>query len=87
MSFIAYGLRTFAKLAFSSFHLVRDAEERKHLVYVFLALSNEKQMDKEERHLIIQSIFSRADSGLLREDSSPTMPGAASIAERFMGGS
>ncbi|WP_375580129.1 DUF6161 domain-containing protein [Marivirga tractuosa] len=83
VSFIAFGIRTFAKLAYSSFHLVRDAEERKHLVYVFLALSNEKDLDKEERNLIIQSIFSRSDSGLLREESSPTMPGSTMFFEKL----
>jgi hypothetical protein len=83
VSFIAFGIRTFAKLAYSSFHLVRDAEERKHLVYVFLALSNEKDLDKDERNLIIQSIFSRSDSGLLREESSPTMPGSTMFFEKL----
>jgi len=75
ISFLAYGLRTFAKLTFSSFHLVRDAEEREQLTYVYLALKKEKNIDQTERHLIMQSLFSRADSGLLKDDSGPTMPG------------
>jgi ABC-type multidrug transport system fused ATPase/permease subunit len=75
ISFLAYGLRTFAKLTFSSFHLVRDAEEREQLTYVYLALKKEKAIDQTERHLIMQSLFSRADSGLLKDDSGPTMPG------------
>ncbi|MCP9752648.1 DUF6161 domain-containing protein [Ferruginibacter sp. HRS2-29] len=75
ISFLAYGLRTFAKLTFSSFHLVRDAEEREQLTYVYLALKKEQNIDQTERHLIMQSLFSRADSGLLRDDSGPTMPG------------
>lgn len=75
ISFLAYGIRTFAKLTFSSFHLVRDAEEREQLTYVYLALKKEKNIDETERHLIMQSLFSRADSGLLKDDSGPTMPG------------
>lgn len=75
ISFMAYGIRVFSKLTFSSFHLVRDAEEREQLTYVYLALKNEKTIDQTERHLIMQSLFSRADTGLLKDDASPTMPG------------
>jgi hypothetical protein len=75
ISFLAFGIRTFSKLTFSSFHLVRDAEEREQLTYVYLALQKEKAIDQTERHLIMQSLFSRADSGLLKDDASPTMPG------------
>jgi hypothetical protein len=75
ISFLAYGIRIFSKLTFSSFHLVRDAEEREQLTYVYLALQKEKGIDQTERHLIMQSLFSRADSGLLKDDAGPTMPG------------
>jgi hypothetical protein len=75
ISFLAYAIRIFSKLTFSSFHLVRDAEEREQLTYVYLALQKEKGIDQTERHLIMQSLFSRADSGLLKDDASPTMPG------------
>ncbi len=85
VSFLAYGIRTFAKLMFSSYHLSRDAEEREQLSYVYLALKKEQSIDPTERHLIMQSLFSRADSGLLRDDSSPTMPGGSFI-EKLMGG-
>ncbi len=75
ISFLAYLMRIFSKMTFSSFHLVRDAEEREQLTYVYLALQKEKSIDQTERHLIMQSLFSRADSGLLKDDASPTMPG------------
>ncbi len=75
ISFLAFAIRTFSKLTFSSFHLVRDAEEREQLTYVYLALQKEAKIDPTERHLIMQSLFSRADSGLLKDDASPTMPG------------
>lgn len=82
ISFIAYAIKVFSKLTFSSFHLVRDAEEREQLTYVYLALNKEKGIDETERHLVMQSLFSRADSGLLKDDSSPTMPG--NIADKLM---
>lgn len=75
ISFLAYGIRSFNKVMFSSYHLARDAEEREQLTYVYLSLYNDKKIDETERSIVLQSIFSRADTGLLKEDSSPTMPG------------
>jgi len=72
---LAYGIRVLARITFSSFHLARDAEEREQLTHIYLALKKDTTIDQEERKLIMQSIFSRADTGLLKEDSSPTMPG------------
>ena len=74
ISFLAYGMRSLNKLMFSSFHLARDAEERKKLTYVYLALKEQGAVDKEDRHIILQSLFSRAETGLLKDESSPTMP-------------
>lgn len=82
VSFLAYAIKIFSKLSFSSFHLVRDAEEREQLTYVYLALQKEKSIDETERHLIMQSLFSRADTGLLKDEGSPTMPG--SIADKII---
>lgn len=82
ISFLAYAIKIFSKLTFSSFHLVRDAEEREQLTYVYLALKQENSIDDTERHLIMQSLFSRADSGLLKDDAGPTMPG--NIAEKMI---
>jgi hypothetical protein len=70
-----------AKLTFSSFHLSRDAEEREQLTHFYLALKKDTAIEPEERQLILQSLFSRADTGLLKDDSSPTMP--TSIIEKF----
>ncbi len=82
ISFIVYAIKIFSKLTFSSFHLVRDAEEREQLTYVYLALKKEQSIDDTERHLIMQSLFSRADSGLLKDDAGPTMPG--NMAEKII---
>lgn len=74
ISFLAYGIRTLHKVAFSSFHLARDAEEREQLTYFYLALIKDKAVDEKDKNLIMQSLFSRADTGLLKDDSGPTMP-------------
>lgn len=74
IALLAFVIRLFAKLMFSSYHLARDAEERKHLSFAYLAMRENGSIGDAERNIILQSIFSRADTGLLKEDSSPTMP-------------
>lgn len=74
ISFLAFCIKAISKVMFSSFHLARDCEERHTLTYFYLALLKESEIDPEEKKLIMQSLFSRADTGLLKEDSSPTMP-------------
>jgi hypothetical protein len=75
LSFFAYGIRILSKLSFSAFHLARDAEEREQLSYLYLSLLEDSSVEEKDRNLILQSLFSRADTGLLKDDSSPTMPG------------
>ena len=74
ISFFAYAIRAVSKVMFSSFHLARDCEERHTLTYFYLSLLKDSKVADSERQLIMQSLFSRADTGLLKEDSSPTMP-------------
>lgn len=74
LSFVAYCVKALSKVMFSSFHLARDSEERHTLTYFYLSLLRESTIDSQEKQLIMQSLFSRADTGLLKEDSSPTMP-------------
>lgn len=75
VSFLIFGIKTLAKITYSSFHLARDAEEREQLTYVYLSLKNESGVEEKDRQIILQSLFSRADTGLLNDDSSPAMPG------------
>lgn len=84
ISFLAFCVKAISKVMFSSFHLARDSEERHTLTYFYLALLKESEIDSEEKKLIMQSLFSRADTGLLKEDSSPTMPN--DLAGKMFGG-
>lgn len=81
VSLLAFTIKILAKMTFSSFHLSRDAEEREQLTHFYLALKKDTEINEQERQLILQSLFSRADTGLLKDDSSPTMP--TSIIEKF----
>lgn len=85
VSLLVYGIRTFAKLMFSAYHLRRDSEEREQLAYFYLAMKENKGIEESERYLVIQSLFSRADSGLLKDDSGPSMP-SGGIVEKIIGG-
>lgn len=69
-----YLIRLFVKLALSAYHLSRDAKERYQLTYVYLALINEGTISEQDRNIVLQALFSRADTGLLKGDSSPTLP-------------
>lgn len=81
VSFGAYFLRLLFKLSFSSFHLQRDAIERKQLTLVYLALLKEgtHKVNDKDKEIILQALFSRAETGLLNVDGSPTMPGLSLI--------
>lgn len=83
ISFLAYGIRAIHKVAFSSFHLARDSEEREQLTYVYLALIKDSAVDEKDKNLIMQSLFSRAETGLLKDDSGPKMPN--DMAMKFFG--
>jgi len=75
ISFIAFCVKALTKAMFSSFHLASDCNERHTLTYFYLSLKKDSTIEKEEKQLIMQSLFSRADTGLLKDDSSPSMPG------------
>lgn len=79
ISFLFFAIKAVMKSMFSSYHLSRDAEERQRLTYVYLAMVKDASIDREDRHLVMQSLFSRADTGLLKDDSSPSMPGTGGI--------
>lgn len=74
LSLIFLGIRALTKYMFSCFHLASDAEERYTLTYFYLSLLKDDKVNEHDRQLIMQSLFSRADTGLLKEDSSPSMP-------------
>lgn len=74
-SISVYILRLFVKMTTSSFHLSRDAKERNKLTYFYLSLIEKKAVTEKERAIILNSLFSRADTGLLKGDSAPTMSG------------
>ncbi len=74
VSVLVYLLRLFVKLSMSAYHLARDAKERHQLSHIYLALIKESGINENERAIVLQSLFSRADTGLLKGDSTPAFP-------------
>ncbi len=76
MSVAGYLLHLFTRIAISSFHLSRDYRERFQLTRVYLALIKDGDIanDENTRQIVLQSIFSRSDTGLLKGDHALTMP-------------
>ena len=74
MAVFAFSIRILARLAFSSFHLMRDAEEREQLTYLYLSLSKTNPAEKESREIILRSLFSRSQTGLLTNETGPSIP-------------
>ena len=75
-------MKLLSKMTFSSFHLMRDAQEREQLTYLYLALTHESEIDKSSRDIVLQSLFSRSETGLLVKENGPTMPTISEILPR-----
>ena len=73
-SIAIYMLKLCVKMSMTSYHLSRDAKERSNLSYFYLALIENSAVSDNERGLILNALFSRSDTGLLKGDSSPSMP-------------
>lgn len=82
----AFTIKVLARLTFSSFHLMRDAEEREQLTYLYLSLTEGSDVDKESREIVLQALFSRSETGLLAQEQGPAMPGAGEIMKAFSKG-
>ncbi len=74
VSILIYLIRLFVKLSISAYHLSRDAKERLQLTHIYLSMIKDNAVDEKDRAIVLQSLFSRADTGLLKGDHSPSMP-------------
>lgn len=79
LAVFAFLVRTLSRLAFSSYHLMRDAQERELLTYLYLSLHKDKEIDESSRNIILQALFSRSETGLLVTESGPAMPGIGEL--------
>lgn len=80
-SMAGYLLHLFTRLAISCFHLSRDYRERFQLTNVFLALlqDGDVKCDDQVKQIVMQALFSRSDTGLLKGEHSFMMPGVPEV--------
>lgn len=80
-SIAGYLIHLIVKLAISCFHLSRDYRERFQLTNVFLALLRDGDIkcDDQIKQIVMQSLFSRSDTGLLKGEHSFVMPGVSEL--------
>ena len=83
-SMAGYLLHLFTKLAISCFHLSRDYRERFQLTNVFLALlrDGDVKCDDQVKQIVMQALFSRSDTGLLKGEHSFKMPDVADLVRK-----
>jgi hypothetical protein len=83
-SMAGYLLHLFTKLAISCFHLSRDYRERFQLTNVFLAFlrDGDVKCDDQVKQIVMQALFSRSDTGLLKGEHSFKMPGVADLVRK-----
>ena len=70
IALFTFVLRLLSKLALSSFHIMQDSSERRYLTMFYLSLLTEGNIEDSCRGVVIQSLFSRSDTGLLSGDQS-----------------
>lgn len=71
ISLVVYILRIFIKMAISSKHLMEEYKQKYSLTYFYLSLVNNGNIeDEKSRNIILTSLFTKADTGLLKNDNS-----------------
>lgn len=71
ISLVIYVLRIFIKMATSSKHLMEEYKQKYALTYFYLSLVNNGNIDDEKsKNIILTSLFTKADTGLIKNDNS-----------------
>lgn len=71
ISLIIYVLRVFIKMAISAKHLMEEYKQKYSLTYFYLSLVNNGNIENENsRNIILASLFTKADTGLIKNDNS-----------------
>ncbi|NCB48903.1 MAG: hypothetical protein EOM55_04765 [Clostridia bacterium] len=65
-------MRILVKIFYSKLHLAEEAKEKEMFIKTYLALLRDsKGVKEEDRHLILQSIFSPSKNGIIQDDGVP----------------
>jgi Family of unknown function (DUF6161) len=72
--------RIMTRLFLSQNHLAIDAEERATMVETYLALINNGFAEKEDRHIVLQSLFRPTSDGIVKDDAAPDLSPSSILA-------
>lgn len=64
--------RVLVRLFLSEHHLASDAEERAVMAKTYLALVNEDKADKEDRNIVLATLFRHSTDGIVKDDAAPS---------------
>ena len=71
ISLVVYILRIFIKMAISYKHLMEEYKQKYSLTYFYLSLVNNGSIkDEKSQNIILTSLFTKADTGLIKNDNS-----------------
>ncbi|MBM7051699.1 DUF6161 domain-containing protein [Rothia sp. ZJ1223] len=81
ITFCVYTIRVFVKIALSNSHLAAAYRQKASMTYFYLSLmEKEKAVSGEERALILNSLFSSVDTGLVKPSDNKDLETLAAIA-------
>lgn len=66
-------IRITVKIALSNLHLSEDAHERVVMIQTYLAFVKETEIKKEDKELILSSLFRPSNIGIIQDESSVTV--------------
>lgn len=73
LTLVVWIIRLLVKIFLSNLHMFSDAKERETMIMTYLAFEREEQvLNKEDKNLILPSIFRVSSNGIIKEDSSPS---------------
>ena len=70
IALIIYVLKLFIKMAVSSKHLSEEYYQKYSLTYFYLSLLNEGKLEQQHADIILATLFTKADTGLIKNDNS-----------------
>jgi hypothetical protein len=80
-----WALRVLIRSMISENHLATDASARAAMAHTYLALTKEEPASKEDRAIILASLFAPVSDGLVKDDGMPILSPAALAASAITG--
>ena len=70
ITLVIYVLKIFIKMTISSKHLSEEYYQKYVLTYFYLALIKDNKISEEQANIVLSTLFTKADTGLIKNDAS-----------------